>query len=561
MKTRKKITAGLALIASLGLTNTAFAVAVTPTKILSTDTIINSGNRDYRGGYAIDTNAKALTIGPSAIVQGTISNSGAASTITIDDGVLVGAITGANASALTIKNDGAWYLDADNTVTPVVSAASTVGALTLTDADIYMGRVSIGTNNIYTTLNTDSITSTGFDGNSIYLQVDANFLDGNKITNTGALTGNKVKVYARINNDSNGDIAKGQAFQFYTGAAVNTGSMVLSNSNGVIDAGVYAVRGKIDKVANDYTIIATSDKFLSNTAIQALAFTPSSMFWEAETEAIDRHLATTSRDKKLSVWIEPYVQYNTVEIRELGDVDKTLAGFMVGYDALINLGSSGSTLLAGVTASYGLSMHKLSGQDNSTDSVAAGLYASYKNPSAVFVDLQVRVNSYSNDYNAKTSDDFSRSTRYSQLGYGVGVRTGRDFLAGGFKITPEARVDFLAILGENYAIPGEYLVKIDDYYTLTPNLGVRADRKFAVGKGSISPYARIGVGYRVLSESNMNLDGITFTSDASGYYVDFALGAKYLITPNNAVSLEVETGFGQALYTPIGGSLSYEFTF
>ncbi|WP_168198747.1 autotransporter outer membrane beta-barrel domain-containing protein [Jejubacter calystegiae] len=465
---------------------------------------------------------------------------------------LTGLLTGA--ASLNVGDHSTWNMTGNDNP----------GALTINNGTVNFGSSGTG----FKTLTVSSLSGTG----RFLMNTNLAANTGDLLNVTGEATGTYVLAIANTGNEPQ---AGGEDLQVvHTGS----GNAAFSVEGGKVDAGAWQY--SLSKQGTDWYLTQDSDDSLppdpapvppngdrttspSTDAILSLASAPVTIF-NAEMQSLRfRHGdIQTNTLAPGGVWGRILGSNNRIS-GPYGSAYKIgQTGMETGADTVIDVNSGRVALGAFVSYTSNKISHARGGQ-STVNSTGGGLYATWMADSGLYVDAVAKYNHFSNDINARMTDNTPAKGSYSQDAFGGSLETGMTFTtASPVWLQPYIRATAMQAGGEDVKLDNGMKANIDTTNSFQGEAGVNVGLDVSIAGATVKPYVSLAVSHEFVDNNRVAInDTWNFDNDISGTTGKYGAGLSAQITKNAGVWLEGQYQNGKHIESPIAANAGFRITF
>lgn len=507
-----------------------------------------------------------------SMLSGALLNESAANqTVSMDNTVWEGNAlsTGTGTLSLNLNNHSAWNMASDSTLSELTGDASST---------LNLGGKSDGVTNILTVSQLSGDVGLAFN-------TDVAGGLGDRIVVTGTASGDHQITVADSGREPSGpssltlmNIAGGDASFYLTGGVVDLGvweyglsrsgyDVVLSTTGGgPVDVDpTLPVKPPVTSPQNPSAPLlpAPPRTTPSADAIISMASAPQYIY-NGELSNLRYRKGDINADKgdNGGVW----GRYLTNNTRIHGAADSAYSlqqdGFQLGGDKVINMAHG--KLLVGAFVSYTNNnlKHARGGKSN-IESSGGGVYATYFDPTGIYVDTVLKGNHFSNSMNAIMSNGGNINSSYSQNGFGGAVETGWNMnVEDIFWVEPYFRATGFHGSSQDITLNNGMTAKLGSVRSIQGEIGVNSGKNYIVGKMQVKPYLKAAIAHEFISNNNVQInDAYNFDNDYSGTIGRYGAGVDVVLSKNASVYAEADYQKGTNVETPVMANAGFRIKF
>ena len=441
-----------------------------------------------------------------------------------------------NVENLAISNDARWIMVEDGQVQN----------LTLNG-----GGVQFGNPGQYFKLSVETLAG---EGGTFYMHNDFTTGQIDTLTVTGNASGNHT-----IALDSQGTepVGAGSTSVVHIGS----GDATFALKGGAVDLGAFSY-DLIKRGDNDW-VLDTSSRVVSPGAQSVMAlFNAAPTVWYGELSTLRSRMGEVRMDHgKAGGWIRAYG--NKYDVSEGSGVayKQTQQGISFGADAPLPMGDG--QWLVGLLGGYSKSDLDLSrGTTGEVDSYYLGAYTTWLDEdSGYYFDGVFKYNRFQSESSVQLSDGKKTKGDYNTNGVGASLEFGRHIrLAENYFVEPYAQLSGVMIDGASYDLDNGMAADGDRARSLLGKVGTTVGRNFTWAEGkTLQPYLRAAYVHEFASNSDVEINDNSFSTDLSGSRGELGAGVAMAMTDKVSMHVDLEYSNGDKIEQPWGANFGVRY--
>ncbi|KQN45031.1 hypothetical protein ASE98_08810 [Pseudomonas sp. Leaf48] len=441
-----------------------------------------------------------------------------------------------NVENLAISNDARWIMVEDGQVQN----------LTLNG-----GGVQFGNPGQFFKLSVETLAG---EGGTFYMHNDFTTGQIDTLTVTGNASGNHT-----IALDSQGTepVGAGSTSVVHIGS----GDATFALKGGAVDLGAFSY-DLIKQGDNDW-VLDTSSRVVSPGAQSVMAlFNAAPTVWYGELSTLRSRMGEVRMDHgKAGGWIRAYG--NKYDVSEGSGVayKQTQQGISFGADAPLPMGDG--QWLVGLLGGYSKSDLDLSrGTTGEVDSYYLGAYTTWLDEdSGYYFDGVFKYNRFQSESSVQLSDGQKTKGDYNTNGVGASLEFGRHIrLAENYFVEPYAQLSGVMIDGASYDLDNGMAADGDRARSLLGKVGTTVGRNFTWTEGkTLQPYLRAAYVHEFASNSDVEINDNSFSTDLSGSRGELGAGVAMAMTDKVSMHVDLEYSNGDKIEQPWGANFGVRY--
>ncbi|MBV7477709.1 autotransporter outer membrane beta-barrel domain-containing protein [Pseudomonas sp. PDM31] len=523
-----------------GLTGSAIIVnGLTQTNTERANIEINNGST-LKGGNGtllevINGSSANFKVNNSHLTGDIVVADGSSADVSLDHlATLTGRLE--NVENLAISNDARWIMVEDGQVQN----------LTLNG-----GGVQFGNPGQFFKLSVETLAG---EGGTFYMHNDFTTGQIDTLTVTGNASGNHT-----IALDSQGTepVGAGSTSVVHIGS----GDATFALKGGAVDLGAFSY-DLIKQGDNDW-VLDTSSRVVSPGAQSVMAlFNAAPTVWYGELSTLRSRMGEVRMDHgKAGGWIRAYG--NKYDVSEGSGVayKQTQQGISFGADAPLPMGDG--QWLVGLLGGYSKSDLDLSrGTTGEVDSYYLGAYTTWLDEdSGYYFDGVFKYNRFQSESSVQLSDGQKTKGDYNTNGVGASLEFGRHIrLAENYFVEPYAQLSGVMIDGASYDLDNGMAADGDRARSLLGKVGTTVGRNFTWTEGkTLQPYLRAAYVHEFASNSDVEINDNSFSTDLSGSRGELGAGVAMAMTDKVSMHVDLEYSNGDKIEQPWGANFGVRY--
>ena len=523
-----------------GLTGSAIIVnGLTQTNTERANIEINNGST-LKGGNGtllevINGSSANFKVNNSHLTGDIVVADGSSADVSLDHlATLTGRLE--NVENLAISNDARWIMVEDGQVQN----------LTLNG-----GGVQFGNPGQFFKLSVETLAG---EGGTFYMHNDFTTGQIDTLTVTGNASGNHT-----IALDSQGTepVGAGSTSVVHIGS----GDATFALKGGAVDLGAFSY-DLIKRGDNDW-VLDTSSRVVSPGAQSVMAlFNAAPTVWYGELSTLRSRMGEVRMDHgKAGGWIRAYG--NKYDVSESSGVayKQTQQGISFGADAPLPMGDG--QWLVGLLGGYSKSDLDLSrGTTGEVDSYYLGAYTTWLDEdSGYYFDGVFKYNRFQSESSVQLSDGQKTKGDYNTNGVGASLEFGRHIrLAENYFVEPYAQLSGVMIDGASYDLDNGMAADGDRARSLLGKVGTTVGRNFTWTEGkTLQPYLRAAYVHEFASNSDVEINDNSFSTDLSGSRGELGAGVSMAMTDKVSMHVDLEYSNGDKIEQPWGANFGVRY--
>ncbi len=195
--------------------------------------------------------------------------------------------------------------------------------------------------------------------------------------------------------------------------------------------------------------------------------------------------------------------------------------------------------------------------DGKTESVSAGLYATWITDRGWYLDAVAKVNHFDNDLDAVSAFGDQSHSGYRNWGYGVSLEAGRQFTRGSWFFEPQVQAAYTRLTNSDYTTDTGIHVSTGEQDFFQLRAGVVVGRKMEFRGTKLQPYLKASVVETLSSGGRLNADGTDFHATLDGWRFEGGAGIMAQCGPRNQLYFDYTAAVGQKIEQPWGINLGF----
>ncbi|HCN45176.1 MAG TPA: autotransporter outer membrane beta-barrel domain-containing protein [Pseudomonas sp.] len=480
-----------------------------------------------------DTSTGNFTFDQGSLTGDFIVDQGGTGTVALNNGSL---FTGRMQNVQDARLDATsqWMMTGDSTVTKL---------------DMGGGRVTMGGNDSFYTLNLETLTGDGtFVMGSNFATNATDFLNVN-----GTATGS----YDLLISSSGAEPAAGVPLHVvHTGG----GDAQFALVGGEVDLGAWSYGLKQE--GTDWYLDPENRQISPATeAIMALAGTPTTVFYGEQAGLRSRMGELRySEGRAAGAWVRAHSnQYNVANALSGSGYTQTQNGMSFGADMRLD----NSNWLVGGLAGYSKTdLNMAYGTEGTIDSYYVGAYATWMDAqTGWFVDSVIKYNRYVNDAKVRLSDGQRAKGDYDTDGIGASVEVGKHIkLQDGWFIEPSATLAGTVIKAADYDFSNGLEAESDATHSLLARVATTVGKTIPLDEGRfVQPYVKVGMSHEFANNDRVEVNDNSFKNDLSGSRGEVGAGVALSLSKDFQVHGEFEYANGKNIEMPYSVNLGLRY--
>lgn len=495
---------------------------------------VNVSQSNLNGNFRVsDTSTGNFTFDQGNLTGDFIVDQGGTGTLELNNGSL---FTGRmqNVQGATLDATSQWMMTGDSTVT---------------NLNMGGGRVTMGGNDSFYTLNLETLTGGGtFVMGSNFATNATDFLNVN-----GTATGS----YDLLISSSGAEPAAGVPLHVvHTGG----GDAQFALVGGEVDLGAWSYGLKQE--GTDWYLDPENRQISPATeSIMALyGIAPTVFYGELTTLRSRMGELRYSEGRKAGAWVRAHSsQYNVANASSGSGYTQNQNGMSFGAD--MRLGES--QWLIGALAGYSNSDLNLAyGTTGSIDSYYVGGYATWMDEATGwYVDSVLKYNRYVNDAKVRLSDGQRAKGDYDSDGIGASVEVGKHIkLDDGWFVEPYGQIAGTVIKSADYDFSNGLEAESDATHSLLAKLGTTVGKTIHLDEGRIvQPYVKAAWAHEFANNDRVEVNDNSFKNDLSGSRGEVGAGVALSLSKDFQVHGEFEYANGKNIEMPYSVNLGLRY--
>ncbi|CND18688.1 putative autotransporter [Yersinia frederiksenii] len=238
-------------------------------------------------------------------------------------------------------------------------------------------------------------------------------------------------------------------------------------------------------------------------------------------------------------------------------------GIEIGSDKTVNFSSS--DLVVGLFTGYSNNQikHERGGKSN-VDSYSLGGYATYLGHNGYYLDGTLKVNSFSNDIRALSTQGDSISGDYNQISYGGALESGYQFhMKDIMYIEPYVRTTYFNAGNKQIELSNGMKADIGNSHSVRGEIGTVVGKEWALDNSMvISPYFKFAIEREFIKSNKVRInDTNTLHNDFSGNTGKYGAGVDVQLTKQSNLYAEANYRQGERVESPIMANIGFRINF
>ena len=264
---------------------------------------------------------------------------------------------------------------------------------------------------------------------------------------------------------------------------------------------------------------------------------------------------------KAGGWIRAYG--NKYDVSESSGVayKQTQQGISFGADAPLPMADG--QWLVGLLGGYSKSDLDLSrGTTGEVDSYYLGAYTTWLDEdSGYYFDGVFKYNRFQSESSVQLSDGKKTKGDYNTNGVGASLEFGRHIrLAENYFVEPYAQLSGVMIDGASYDLDNGMAADGDRARSLLGKVGTTVGRNFTWAEGkTLQPYLRAAYVHEFASNSDVEINDNSFSTDLSGSRGELGAGVAMAMTDKVSMHVDLEYSNGDKIEQPWGANFGVRY--